>query len=708
MRGKIRHKALALATGTALALGLPSGAGASGDFGCAPSWRLGLSDYECAGVPFLSARNDTRTNLSWLMMEAGGGIPKKAGYPANSWETAPLGHVFLTWEAMRSGFWPGAQAEEETWPLPAYSGTLCQTLASGGEAFAAALADTPSISEAERGALVGARANLKAACDGAQEPSTWPASVTSPAGREYLAYLKGARAFYAEDFGSARATFAGLEGSGQGWVAETARYMQARTALAAAQVPAIDEWGWYDNTKTDAALAAQGQAALEAYLRTYPEGRYAASARGLTRRAFWLRGQRPELSRAYGALLERESAADPAAAHLIEEIDTKLFFEAAGDGEIDSALSLATWDLLRLRASEPVMSERRTARLDAAELAAQAPHFAGHPKLYTYLQAAQAFHVQRDYAAVLKLLPDEARKGQYTPLAFSAQMLRGLALEALGDSNAVGFWEQLAKGADPRFQRPAVELALAHHWERSGELAKVFAANSPVQVPEIRAILLEHVADGATLRAQAKAGTSGLEREVAAMTLLYKDLTRGHFADFERDRALVPQSAGREGWIGGWLRDAARQVPLGSFTKGRWQQDFACPALADTAQRLARDGSDPGALLCLADFYRLNNFDSYMAGERWRGREELGGTPSRFAGELTDRAAIYAQVLAGSRASAQERAYALYRSVMCYAPSGNNSCSATDVPESQRKAWFQRLKREYPKSRWATKLKFYW
>ena len=45
---------------------------------------------------------------------------------------------------------------------------------------------------------------------------------------------------------------------------------------------------------------------------------------------------------------------------------------------------------------------------------------------------------------------------------------------------------------------------------------------------------------------------------------------------------------------------------------------------------------------------------------------------------------------------------------MCYAPAGNNSCNPTDVPVSQREAWFKRLKRDYPKSKWAIKLKYYW
>ena len=54
-------------------------------------------------------------------------------------------------------------------------------------------------------------------------------------------------------------------------------------------------------------------------------------------------------------------------------------------------------------------------------------------------------------------------------------------------------------------------------------------------------------------------------------------------------------------------------------------------------------------------------------------------------------------------AAAGDKAYALYRAINCYAPSGNNSCGGSDVDKSVRKAWFQRLKGDYAKSSWATK-----
>ena len=59
-------------------------------------------------------------------------------------------------------------------------------------------------------------------------------------------------------------------------------------------------------------------------------------------------------------------------------------------------------------------------------------------------------------------------------------------------------------------------------------------------------------------------------------------------------------------------------------------------------------------------------------------------------------------------ASPDDRALALNRAIRCYAPVGNNSCDGTEVSLAMRRAWFNRLKAEYPQSRWAKELKYYW
>ena len=56
----------------------------------------------------------------------------------------------------------------------------------------------------------------------------------------------------------------------------------------------------------------------------------------------------------------------------------------------------------------------------------------------------------------------------------------------------------------------------------------------------------------------------------------------------------------------------------------------------------------------------------------------------------------------------RDRAYALFRAINCYAPSGYNSCDGQDISKDQRKQWFQTLKRSYADTQWAQRLKYYW
>lgn len=713
-------KRLALAGATLTALtAWPQAAGASGDYGCTPSWTLATSSFECAGSAVIGPRNDTRVNLAFLLRDrAGLSAPGKLAYPEHDWGNGDFGHVFLGWDELQAAFWPGMQVPAGD-TAQEYAGSRCQTLASGGDAFRAALAASKGVKADERDTLAAARDLVKPACDGDKGPAAWPV-VSSAPGREYLAYLQGARAFYADDFASAGKLFADLSRARDPWLAETARYMVARNELAAAQAGAFDEWGGYaGGDKVDRPSATLARAALQDYLSAYPKGRYAASASGLTRRAAWLLGEGPALAHTYSGLLAAQSPLDARAPSLLEEVETKVLFGTGLGTNPDAPLLLATWDLTRMRHygedDGPTLVSTIPPALTAGELAAQKPSFAKAPDLYAFLQASFAYHVAKDYRAVLALVPDGTRAKNLTPLAFSGQMLRGLALEKLGDRNAPGFWQQLAPAARDLYQRPAVELSLAMHWERSGDLGLVFAPSSPINEPEIRTLLLAHTAGADLLRRQATAAAaSRVERDVALFTLLTKGLSRGRYADVGRDLGLVPADASTSGWVGeGWQGawmspDADSRPPAGLFVRGKFQEQYPCPALAKTVATLAATPAEVKARLCLAEFWRLNGFDDYLAGDAHPAADELGGTKELFPGKAMPRSALYAAVLADRAAAPDDTAYALYRSVMCYAPSRINSCGGTDASEAQRRAWFQRLKRDYPKSQWASELKYYW
>jgi hypothetical protein len=353
--------------------------------------------------------------------------------------------------------------------------------------------------------------------------------------------------------------------------------------------------------------------------------------------------------------------------------------------------------------------------ISLSTLQQQKPYFASQMPLYEYLLAVHAFYVENKPAEVLRMIPDAARQSSYSYLQFSRQVLRGMALEGLKDHNALGFWMQLLAGAKAPYERPALELAIAYHEERSNELSSVFASASPVHYPYLREVLLANVADAGLLRAQAmNASAPQRERDVALFTLLYKEATRNDAANFLKDLALVPSNAPTDGWflLDGnvddyFMSDESQPsaIPLGIFLHDKTDAHFGCPGLRASEAHLAQNADNPTARLCVADFVRLNQPVSFLGTPTMN---ELGDTPSLFPGGNFVRMDTYIAVLANPKSSRNDKAYALFRAVNCYAPSGNNDCGGKDVPQSQRKAWFTTLKHDYADTRWANALQFYW
>lgn len=704
-----KHPVLTAAGAVALgSLGVGTALWACADSSCYPGWQLGALEYDCAGRALISPGNDTRINLIMLMqsIQPGQGLPAEAKVDAND---PQFGKVFLSWEGLRSSLWPEPDVAEAA----EYDENKCWEAMEGSADFLEALAADKAVPAGERAALTTLRAT--AGChDGAWND----AAFTSQQGRTFLAYLKAADAFHKADYAAAEAGFAALARSGNPWIAETARYMPIRIGLRRAAATSLDEWGDFAGPeKVDRAALASAAKAIDAYLAAYPKGRYVDSAQGLKRRVAWMGGDTDTLVGAYEALLKSTPASSVDAAYLAEEIDRKLLDREDASAVVakqgKAPLLLALADMKRMR---PVY-DGPAVGLSAATLAAHKPQLSGYPDLYGLLEATRITYAGENAKPILSIVPDAARAKGMTPLAFSRQFVRGQALSALRDPNEAGFWRELIGAASPFHQRPLAELGLALRWQRDGRVDQVFAPGSPVQEQSIREVLLQTIASPAILRASAAdASRPGHERDVARFALLHKDLTRGAFADFTRDVALVPSGANTDGGL--WSFARQEQVPVGLFTKGQWSDGFACPAIAQTAATLARNPADQRARLCLGDFWRLNGFDDFALHAPGDGANVLGKGPDHFPGKAMYRDAIYAAIIADKSAPADLRAYALFRAVRCYAPSGYNGCAgparttaeleAAQVPLAVRKGWYDELKKRYPQSQWAKALRFYW
>lgn len=680
---------------------------ASSDSRHVPTWELAKDYYDPGGnAAVLTPGNDTRVNLLLLLADRRGAPVRD---PAAAVETPPL--VLFSWTTMSAAAVPPSDSDSGGWREP----SRCQSQPAGAAAFVAALRSNPKVPPAEKQRLAAAREAFIPDCSGAGAPPPGVGAST-PAGRAFEAYLKAAGDFYGGRFEEGRTTFAGLARAPDPWLRETALYMVARTELNRAQQASFDEYGSLaEPARRDLAAIGAAGAAFDAYLKAYPNGRYASSARGLTRRVAWLAGNGEALADAFGRQVAASGRLDGAAdaPALSEEIDLTLLASGGGAAARDPLL-LAVADLQQMRCiDDPDTPAKDCApRLGKRALERQEPLFARDKALFGYLRAAEAFFVRGQPREVLALIPDAARQKRFSYVEFSRQMLRGMALDALGDRNARGFWLSLFDGATQPYQREALELALALHEERSGDVSRIFAPDSRVRHPLLRQLLIEYVAGPDLLRRQAHDREAPeREREVAAYVLLAKELRRGFYRDFLEDMKLVPTDPPDVSYYSSVRYDAhydpEAKAPLVLFGPKASVGETSCPALAATVRHLAAAPKAVRPRLCLAEYFRVNGFDDFELDDRVPGGG-LGASKPQFPGEAYQRLEVYKSVIADPAAAAEDRALALNRAVRCYAPTGNNTCGGVEVPLEQRRAWFARLKRDYPTSSWARSLDFYW
>ncbi|AOJ33421.1 hypothetical protein [Burkholderia metallica] len=715
-----RHLFAALAAGL---FWIPA-AHASGDDGCYAPPTLRQTAYSCANVPMLSPANDTRINAMLMMVDSAKvaqTFPDPKTIPAKdriNQIVVPFPMDFSGWIDIgqkapdKSG--DAADADTASNRYADGEGSICRSMRAGADAFNDALGSAGGLPADEAARLRTARADIaQKTCAAGGASAAWAKPpVKSPLGQQFAAYLDGTNAFYRADFLGATRAFASASHSANPWLKETGLYMAGRAQLNAAQANAFDNDSPVPSRErvTKVSLDA-ANTVFRTYLKIYPQGRYATSATGLLRRVAWLGGNVTQQADLYGHALARWSPAtsNVPLIQLANELDSKLLFGAEFDArQIQSPTVLATVDLLRMRTSDSSDSSRAKP-LTLDDLQAQKPRFANAPALHDYLLATWYVQVGRKPDAALALLP-QAPAEPLDYFGLSQQALRGFALEDSGQTDkARQLWRDLIPLATFRFQREALELALAINLEQAGLVNDAFADDSPVQNAAIRAVLLQRSASADLLRAQAQNQASGgALRDTALYTLLYKELTRSHYAEFIADATLVT----------GTPAD-----PLKPFVAaGAKNEDgYVCPSAHDIAATLQQNPADAKGLNCLADFVRLHPPASGLEGDpvppwmRYASKTSatripptLGAAPSQFAGKPYERMSSYVTVMADAQANPNDRAYAYYRAIKCYAPAGYNECGGTDVPKNARKRWFDALKASYPGSPWAQKLRYYW
>lgn len=569
--------------------------------------------------------------------------------------------------------------------------------------FAALLADSTLTAE-QRQALAQARTGLLSGATREQIESSFATLPADSPALSYKNYLAAAASFYAGDYASAERDFTQLAKRERPWLAETAQYMLMRAALNKSSQNSVGEYGDFDIAKINREDATQAQTQAQAYLQRYPQGLYADSARGILRRINWYLQAWPQLAGLYEQTLQQSADARQLREIVIEydNVYGMAFYEQSVVEAFPDAPHVSYIELLRaLRLdnnSKPTLTQ---AQLDASK-----PVFEQSQKLPLWRDLQlNLWLATENYAAIIQAVTPAQKLAAHDTLAFSEQVLYGEAL--MGQKNwraARDFWQQLLKLSQDNEQQQYVQAKLAATLVYSGDVAAVFAPKSAVTNLRFRSQILKTQASPELLRQQAVHGPNNEERTIALHTLLVRDLTENRFGDWLNDRKLA--SAITPPVIG----DAFADVNLSIFD---WNGDaaqagYTCRSLNETVTVLSKKADDAHALNCLGEFFRTTQTHVDL----WKnsaGNDVLESAISRKEpfGQF-DRQSYYQQVITSPKAEVEDKSFALYRAIMCYAPSGSNECGGEDVDKLQRKGWFTQLKTQYPGSPWAQKLKYYW
>ncbi|GJL46639.1 hypothetical protein TUM17580_26980 [Citrobacter farmeri] len=682
------------------------------------------SDARCLlkGDPILTPDNDSRDNLLRLLSEAKSFAVPVQSMPADITRSRDFYFAYHPqWDDVDIRTDSPAQTQNTPDPIGQQMVTLqvepvefnhdgeqenrfVSNNADSVSQFFAALLSDAALTAKQKQALAQARLGLYS---GASAEQIAGALTTLPADSPallYKTYLTGAAHFYAGEYESAVQTFTTLLTSDRPWLAETAQYMLMRTALNKSSQHSVGDYGDFDITRINREDALRAQKEAQTYLQHWPEGRYADSARGMLRRIHWYLQDWTTLAGLYEQAFQQATDAQALRERVIEYDNVygmQFYDQSVQDAFTDAPLVSYTEMLRALR-----LNSDRKPTLTQAKLDASKPVFDKSGKLPLWRNLQLNLWLATDnYAAILQAVTPAQKLPPHDILAFSEQVLYGNALMGQKQwSAARDFWSALLKLSQDNEQQQYVQAKLAATLVYSGNVAAIFAPDSAVTSLRYRSRVLKTVATPEQLRQQVSQGPNNEERTIALHTLLVRDLTENRLSDWLKDRKLA--SAITQPVIG----EAFDDVNLSTFD---WNGDdaevgYVCRSLNDTVSTLSKTPDDAHALNCLGEFFRT----SQTHVDLWKdsagnGELETAIQQKDPAGQF-NRQRYYQQVIASPKAEHEDRSYALYRAIMCYAPSGSNECGGEEVDKQQRKGWFTQLKTQYPGSPWAQKLKYYW
>ncbi|MDQ8952275.1 hypothetical protein RFH42_04790 [Acinetobacter rudis] len=690
---------------TPLALSYSLSAQAGMEMECSPNFDLtdSRSYNECSNLPVLTPGNDNKTNILLLLTDLGlARLETETHIDQDIWSA---NYAYVPFEAKNFlALTQNKVANQRNVTTSQASQYIfderCINLTDAAKQFNAQIQQHPKLSASEKKILIQAR-NQVQSCDDKHQfiavDQQW-----SQIAQQYASYINASIAFYNANYSAATKIYTVLSQVEDPWIKETAQYMLIRSSLNSAFATGVDQYGDIDINKINPQLLKSVQDNILTYLQLYPHGQYVASAQGLLRRYFWLAGRQDLLINEI--VWQMHNSQSPRynlnIAELPAEIDRRIFQSSHfNQNNLNDPLLLAVHDLMQMRDS----NDPNFKALTWSMLNAQKNQFKTQPELFKYLQASHLFYVQNKAADALTYLPQSFSLNSHLDL--SQAFLKGLILEKTTPHQAASYWTQLLKQSKNTNQRGLFEVALAQSLNQQQNYQS-FIGKRPLisQVNLQRDFILFHANEQSLEKIIQSSEANEAQKQAALFVLLAKSLGYQNFALFNRYYEQMPKDANQ---YQAWQSPQNKYQNKPPFAHLIWNghtisPTLQCAALPKLSQALEKNPQDLTLQTCLAEYMRSENAYSVL-----QHLDFESPRPLAFNGTVFTRGQVYKNIIATKQKS-ELTAYALYRSVQCYAPSGFNDCQDKEVPKTVRKQWFDQLKRDYPQSSWAKSLKYYW
>ncbi|ALH96401.1 hypothetical protein AOY20_13105 [Acinetobacter equi] len=677
------------------------------DTSCEPNINMDATHFNnCSNLPILIPSNNSKTNMFLLLSDIGMINIKPLTQDKHLW-TASYGIVPFESATLASAIENKVQNKDQN----KYSNSArefsliyeerCVSLESGKNEFIDAVKNNKNIPNAEKQILIAER-NKITECDHAQIPLIKVNPAWTTVTRQYASYLNGAISFYNTNYSTATKIYLALENVEDPWIKETSQYMLIRTYLNEAYATGIDSYNFMNFDSIEQSLVNKFHDQIHNYLKLYPNGRYTASARGLLRRAYWLTQQKEKIVDEF--IWQMNHTSSPSfnltMSLVPNEIDRIIFNSQNIDPKIfKEPFFLTVYDLMNLRASTSDDEQP----ISWNQLNTQKSAFKAQPELFQYLQAVHLVYVQNKPQEALKYLP-KSTKNILNYLQLSQVFLKGKILEQINQNQAEQYWEEQLKQAKTSYQKGLFELTLAKNLNNKQEVNAFIGKKPVISQINLQQNFIQHHANEKSLEQIIQSSQSSEDqKQVALYTLLSKALMAQNFKLFNQYYANLPKNAAQYKSYAS-IESLEEKPPFSHFIWNGTQitAQLQCPDLSTLTKQLETTKHNQLLNVCLGEYIRSEH---PAISPSWNSYEQRDS--SKFIGTFFTRGDIYKNIIE-NEPKGDLHAYALYRAVMCYSPTGTNDCGDKDVDISVRKLWFNRLKSEYPNTTWAKSLKYYW